>query len=98
MPTTTNWVISTWIHDADYDPAPTLREICEQREQKAANHEFGLCCDCEVGIDHREDFFVDNRDWSGTYQICNACYIRSFGIDAYHETVRDGQRGEWSRW
>ena len=100
MANTPTWDISTWIHDAE-EPSLSLQEIWDEREQRAQQHYYGLCCDCKVGLDNRDEFFVDNRDWSGTYQICNACFEKSFGKDAFQEAAlaeSKGQRPQWSRW
>lgn len=44
-----------------------------ERDAKSDQHQFGLCCYCDVGLDDRADFVCDVRAKGGFALMCNAC-------------------------
>ena len=48
----------------------------EERKQKFDLHKYGLCCQCDAGLDDRADFVVcdDDGDLQNDMMLmCNAC-------------------------
>ena len=58
---------------------PGIKLTHDQRNAKSEQHNFGLCCDCDAGLDDRTDFIIGNND-THTRFLCNDCsayYIES---------------------
>jgi hypothetical protein len=51
---------------------PGVKLSFEQRNQKSDQHKFGLCCDCDAGLDDRADFIV-GKNATYTRLLCNNC-------------------------
>ena len=49
---------------------PGVKLSHEQRNQKSDQHKFGLCCDCDTGLDDRADFIIGKNT---TRLLCNGC-------------------------
>jgi hypothetical protein len=52
---------------------PGFKLTKEQRDIKSDEHQFGLCCSCDAGLDDRADFICDTRENGGFALMCNAC-------------------------
>jgi hypothetical protein len=52
---------------------PGFKLTQDERAKKSDQHKFGLCCDCDAGLDDRADFICDNRSNGGFALMCNAC-------------------------
>jgi hypothetical protein len=59
-----------------YDPPvkhlPGVKLSIEERNRKSDQHQFGLCCDCDAGLDDRADFIIGNHA-TYTRLLCNDC-------------------------
>lgn len=44
----------------------------DERNAKSDQHKFGLCCDCDAGLDDRADFIIGNHA-TYTRLLCNDC-------------------------
>ena len=53
--------------------APGFKLTKEERDIKSDEHQFGLCCSCDAGLDDRADFVCDTRENDGFALMCNAC-------------------------
>ena len=53
--------------------APGFNLTKEERDIKSDEHQFGLCCSCDAGLDDRADFTCDIRENDGFALMCNAC-------------------------
>lgn len=49
---------------------PGIKLSQEQRNQKSYQYKFGLCCDCDSGLDVRTDFIIGKNT---TRLLCNGC-------------------------
>jgi hypothetical protein len=45
----------------------------EERAEKSKNFKFGLCCDCDYGLEDKIEF-VYRSGANGGEKMCNACY------------------------
>jgi hypothetical protein len=73
-------------HDGTDDEYPEYEECThvphmnltkEERAEKSKNFKFGLCCDCDYGLDDKIEFVCQSRrnGCATIYaNICNACY------------------------
>ncbi len=70
-------------HDNNYPEheecthVPFMNLTKEERKKKSANFKFGLCCDCDYGLDDKSEFVCQpRRNGSATIytNTCNACY------------------------
>lgn len=52
-------------------PGSKLTE--EERDKICEQHQFGICCDCDAGLDDRSDFVMCQRDHGGYALMCNKC-------------------------
>jgi len=52
---------------------PGFKLTEEERAKKSDQHKFGLCCDCDAGLDDRADFICDYQSNGGMRLICSAC-------------------------
>lgn len=61
---------------------PFMNLTKEQRDAKSAEFKFGLCSNCDAGLDDKSEFVCEPRGGpTGSFVItCNACY-------AYHQQV-----------
>jgi hypothetical protein len=50
---------------------PGIKLTQDQRDAKNDQHKFGLCCDCDAGLDDRADFVL--RKHFITRLLCNDC-------------------------
>ena len=50
---------------------PGIKLTQDQRDAKSEQHKFGLCCDCDAGLDDRADFVL--RKHFFTRLLCNDC-------------------------
>ena len=50
---------------------PGIKLTQDQRDAKNDQHKFGLCCDCDAGLDDRADFVL--RKHFFTRLLCNDC-------------------------
>ena len=57
---------STFQHPPKHTPGFKLTE--DERSKKHNMHKFGLCCDCDAGLDDRADFICERNGL-----MCNAC-------------------------
>jgi hypothetical protein len=51
---------------------PGVKLSFEERKQKSVQHKFGLCFDCDAGLDDRADFIV-GKNATYTRLLCNDC-------------------------
>ena len=51
---------------------PGIKLTQDQRDVKSDQHKFGLCCDCDAGLDDRADFIV-GKHATHTRLLCNDC-------------------------
>ena len=51
---------------------PGVKLSIEERNVKSDQHKFGLCCDCDAGLDDRADFIIGNHA-TYTRLLCNDC-------------------------
>jgi len=72
---------STFQQPSKHTPGFKLTE--EERSKKHDNHKFGLCRDCDSGLDDRADFICSILPNGGMRLICNACndYYTNGGDD-----------------
>jgi hypothetical protein len=52
---------------------PGFKLTQQERSNKHDNHKFGLCFDCDSGLDDRADFICTILPNGGMRLICNAC-------------------------
>lgn len=52
---------------------PSFKLTPEERDAKSDEHQYGLCCYCDAGLDDRADFVCDVRENGGFALMCNAC-------------------------
>lgn len=52
---------------------PGFKLTHEERDSKSDQHQYGLCCSCDAGLDDRADFVCDPRGKGGFALMCNAC-------------------------
>jgi len=61
----------------EYTHVPFMNLTKEQRAEKSKHFKFGLCCDCDYGLDDKSEFVCQPRR-NGCATIyantCNACY------------------------
>ena len=53
---------------------PGFRLTAEERDKKSDQYQFGLCCDCDAGLDDRADFIVCDPAEGDCVLMCNACH------------------------
>lgn len=53
--------------------APGFKLTADERAVKSDEHQFGLCCSCDSGLDDRADFICDHRANGGFALMCHAC-------------------------
>ena len=68
---------------------PFMNLTKEQRAEKSKNFKFGLCCDCDAGLDDKSDFVRETRI-SGDVKMCNAC--NNYHMDMFEKSV-GGEHG-----
>ena len=51
---------------------PGIKLTQDQRDVKSDQHKFGLCCDCDAGLDDRADFII-GKHATHTRLLCNDC-------------------------
>lgn len=53
---------------------PGIKLTQDQRNAKSDQHKFGLCCDCDTGLDDRADFIVGKHAHIAFHRfLCNDC-------------------------
>lgn len=53
---------------------PGIKLTQDQRNAKSDQHKFGLCCDCDAGLDDRADFIVGKHAHIAFHRfLCNDC-------------------------
>lgn len=53
---------------------PGIKLTQDQRNAKSDQHKFGLCCDCDAGLDDRADFVVGKHTHIAFHRfLCNDC-------------------------
>ena len=52
---------------------PGFKLTADERATKSDEHQFGLCCSCDSGLDDRADFICDHRANGGFALMCHAC-------------------------
>jgi hypothetical protein len=52
---------------------PGFKLTPKERDAKSDEHQYGLCCSCDAGLDDRADFVCDPRGNIGFALMCNAC-------------------------
>jgi hypothetical protein len=57
---------------------PGFKLTEEERSKKHDQHKYGLCCDCDTGLDDRADFICVKNGL-----MCNACDAYYGGGDDY---------------
>jgi hypothetical protein len=68
---------------------PFMNLTNEQRAEKSKNFKFGLCCDCDYGLQDEIEF-VYRSGANGCAKMCNACHY--YHIDLF-EKNNDGEHG-----
>ena len=53
--------------------APGFKLTKEERDIKSDEHQFGLCCSCDAGLDDRADFVCQSKKDGELSLMCNAC-------------------------
>ena len=79
---------SNWRNaDDEYEECthvPFMNLTKEQRAEKSKNFKFGLCCDCDAGLDDKSDFVHETR-LSGDVKMCNAC--NNYHMDMFERNI-----------
>ena len=63
---------------------PFMNLTKEERAEKSKNFKFGLCCDCDAGLDDKLEFVRQTR-LSGDVKMCNACH--HYHMDVFERSV-----------
>ena len=71
MTTTNYWTATAFAVSKKHTPGFKL--TADERAMKSDEHQFGVCCSCDAGLDDRADFQVDYRASGGFALMCNAC-------------------------
>ena len=79
--TATNYWTATANAAAATAAAPVITLTSDERAVKSDQHQFGLCCSCDAGLDDRADFHVDYRASGGFALMCHACAAYYTGGD-----------------
>ena len=82
-----NWRNTDECEECTHVPFMNLTK--EQRAEKSKNFKFGLCCDCDAGLDDNSDFVRETR-LSGDVKMCNACH--NYHMDVFERNV-GGEHG-----
>jgi hypothetical protein len=64
---------------------PVIKLTPDDRAAKSDEHQFGLCCSCDAGLDDRADFHVDYRASGGFALMCHACAAYYTGAGAHEQ-------------
>ena len=84
---------SNWRNaDDEYEESthvPFMNLTKEQRAEKSKNFKFGLCCDCDAGLDDKSEFVHETR-LSGDVKMCNACH--HYHMDVFERNI-GGEHG-----
>lgn len=68
---------------------PFMNLTKEERAEKSKNFMFGLCCDCDAGLDDKFEFVRQTR-LSGDVKMCNACH--HYHMDLFERSI-GGEHG-----
>ena len=68
---------------------PFMNLTKEQRAEKSKNFKFGLCCDCDAGLDDKSEFVCQPRP-NGSAIMCNACH--NYHMDMFERNI-GGEHG-----
>ena len=68
---------------------PFMNLTKEQRTEKSKNFKFGLCCDCDAGLDDKSEFVRQTR-LNGDVKMCNACH--NYHMDMFERNI-GGEHG-----
>jgi len=82
--TATAAATSTTLYAPPVKHLPGVKLSIEERNQKSDQHQFGLCGDCDAGLDDRADFIIGNHA-TYTRLLCNNC-------SAYYAEARTALR------
>ena len=83
---------SNWRNADEYEECthvPFMNLTKEQRAEKSKNFKFGLCCDCDAGLDDKSEFVRETR-LSGDVKMCNVCH--NYHMDVFERNV-GGEHG-----
>ena len=89
---------AVWFHDAVHETDPefcecddcrfkALQQAWAEKQQLAQQHEYGLCMECGVGLDHANEFLVDRRQKCYDCFTCDKCFKDCFGEEAFLEAT-----------
>ena len=70
--TATAATTATSVFPVKHQPGFKLTE--EERDAKIDEHQFGLCCSCDAGLDDRADFVCHSKKEGHLTLMCNACH------------------------
>ena len=89
-----------WYHSIDHSKWRNADDECEecthvpfmnltkeQRAEKSKNFRFGLCCDCDAGLDDKSEFVCQRK---GSAIMCNACH--NYHMDMFERNI-GGEHG-----
>ena len=68
---------------------PHMNLTKEQRAEKSKNFNFGLCCECDYGLQDELEFVCQSRR-NGCAKMCNACH--NYHMDLFEKGV-GGEHG-----
>ena len=68
---------------------PFMNLTKEERAEKSKNFKFGLCCDCDYGLQDELEFICSSGA-NGGAKMCNACHY--YHMDLF-ERSNDGEKG-----
>jgi hypothetical protein len=77
-------------NDDECTHVPHMNLTKEQRAEKSKNFKFGLCCDCDYGLQDEIEF-VCRSGANGGAKMCNACH--NYHMDLFEKGV-GGEHGE----
>ena len=93
-----------WDYDWDWDGmipqydaaavlhTPFMNLTEEQRDKKSVQFTFGLCSDCDAGLDDESEFVCETRPNGAFVLTCNACsdYYRNLALMRVEEPEERG--------
>jgi len=82
--TATKWYDVKYPEYEECTHVPFMNLTKEQRAEKSKNFKFGLCCDCDAGLDDKSEFVRETRV-SGDVKMCNAC--NNYHMDVFEMRV-----------
>ena len=80
-------------HDDDEEEecihVPYMNLTKEERAQKSKKFNFGLCCDCDYGLEDTSEF-VCRSGANGNQMMCNACH--NYHMNLFEKSI-GGEHG-----